>query len=840
VEGLVAISSQPVTPPARSAPERLLLKLRTTWQEITDSSAAIAQASAAAQQAPTLVGNLRATRDQYEETTTGLLAAPLGRFLQMQPVKNALESMHACDQEIAPAAVSSRRRIDRKFQNLAIRAALDLCEPWRIWRAGNHPAEWQAWNRKHDSYNKQAAAIFARYTHWAEIAPHADVKETPKVRAAKRDKWWQQHRALVATMELELALRDLTLTWFTATSGLMSDVYKEREALQAYRAATLSWLETSAKPDGAVAEGTFALVAAEERLRGWSGFVEAEANQRLPERVELLASCAGLPRPHSVAVRSSFLKAFHSYARTSMSTIIEESWDLSARRVREVEQAKEMIVYWSEASSGRPSEAPQLLAEARHNAIASLSDQTNTLNQPEELDAACSGAFRSWQQKSFLVLEGEQYGWISLALRPRARAMLPTVLEIGRLRGQKGVQQTGRWTKARVEGVMETLGGRVPAHPSLPAVVRRTTLRDTLALPVAKSELPALYRLLFRLTPVEDRRFLVGRDQELAGLAQAVKDWAAGRFAACLLIGARGSGKSSLLNCATRDALQGQQWIRAEFHERLLTPQQLEHFLRKLLNLPEDADLEQAFAAERRVLILEETERIFLRKVGGFSAAHHLMHLIHRTASTTLWILVMNDRSYRALDAGTNWHRAFSHRINAMNISREDLENAILERHRLSGLRIEYAPRQAGDPKLNRIKHWVGLEDSPQKMFFDSLFQQSEGIFRSAFELWLSSIERVEGDTIRIRQPFDPSFNRFRGELAQEDHFTLQVIQEHGSLTEEELAELLYEPFATSRGRMERLSALGLVEHDPDHPGSRVRPEAQRFVNDLLRRANLT
>ena len=160
--------------------------------------------------------------------------------------------------------------------------------------------------------------------------------------------------------------------------------------------------------------------------------------------------------------------------------------------------------------------------------------------------------------------------------------------------------------------------------------------------------------------------------------------------------------------------------------------------------------------------------------------------------------------------------------------------------HRLSGLRIEFAPRQAGDPKLSRIKHWIGLEDSPQKMFFDSLFQQSEGIFRSAFELWLSSIERVEGDTLRIRQPFDPSFNRFRSELAQEDHFTLQVIQEHGSLTEDELAELLYEPFAASRGRMERLSALGLVERDPDHPGLRVRPEAQRFVNDLLRRANLT
>jgi hypothetical protein len=286
----LAISSQPVTPPARSAPERLLLKLRTAWQDITDLSAAIAQASAAAQQVPTLVGNLRATRDQYEETTRALLTTPLGRFLQLQPIKNALESMHSCDQEIAPAAVASRSNIDRKFQSMATLAALDLCEPWRIWRAGNHPAEWQAWNRKHDGYNKQAVATFARYTHWAQAASHAEGKDIPKLKATKRDTWWRQHRALLATIELELALRDLTLTWFGATDGLMNDVYKEREALQSYRAATLTWLENGARPEGAVSEGTFALVAAEERLRAWSSSVEAEAKQRLPERVELLAS----------------------------------------------------------------------------------------------------------------------------------------------------------------------------------------------------------------------------------------------------------------------------------------------------------------------------------------------------------------------------------------------------------------------------------------------------------------------------------------------------------------------------------------------------------------------
>ena len=200
----------------------------------------------------------------------------------------------------------------------------------------------------------------------------------------------------------------------------------------------------------------------------------------------------------------------------------------------------------------------------------------------------------------------------------------------------------------------------------------------------------------------------------------------------------------------------------------------------------------------------------------------------------------MNDRSFRVLDAGAQLHRVFSYRINAMNVSRADLESAILERHRLSGLRLEFAPPPAGDPRVNRAKRWLGLEDSPQKLFFDSLFQQSEGIFRSALQLWLGSIERVDGETLKIRQPLDPAFGLFRTEFAQEDRFTLLLVQEHGSLTEDELAEVLCESRDYSRSRMERLSALGLLENDPDHPGLRVNPEAQRFVNNLLRGTNLT
>ena len=391
----------------------------------------------------------------------------------------------------------------------------------------------------------------------------------------------------------------------------------------------------------------------------------------------------------------------------------------------------------------------------------------------------------------------------------------------------------------RWERTLETLGGRLPARPAVTPVVRRSTLRDTLALPASKSELPAIYGSLFRLAPIEDGRFLVGRDREMAGLEQALKDWDAGRFAACIFVGARGSGKTSLLNCAANGAFAGREVIRTQFEERMITPAAIDAFLRQILDLSPGADLATAFRAKRRILMIEEGERIYLRKVGGFHGAEHLMRWIQKTVSTTLWVLAMNDKAFRVLCAGAQFSRAFSHRINAMNVSRQDLENAILERHRLSGLRLEFAAPPVGDPRVSRIRNWLGLEASPQKLYFDSLYQQSGGVFRSAFELWSSSIERVEGETLKIRQPLEPAFAELRNELAQEDLFTLLIIQEHGSLTHEEAADVLYEDPETSRTRMDRLRALGLIENDPEHPGLRVRPEAYRFTSDALERVNL-
>jgi hypothetical protein len=748
--------------------------------------------------------------------------------------------MQECDQDLAAGTVRARRRIDERFQRVLAQTALDLCEPWRIRRGGDHEDEWKEWEQRRAIHAKEATALLERYSRWASNTSKNTRARTgeQKRKSEQRERWWRQHSAVVALLEMEAGFCQLGHEWLRATDDLSHSVLQERREILARAEETLHWVQTGAA-QGSVTP--FELASPQERLRGWVRSIEIEASRLLPERAELVIP-GRYTRWRSIKAREAFQSAFSAYAQAPMARIVEDYWDGSARIVREAGRAREVIEYWRDASTdsnGRSAEATTLFSDALHNAAAMLTQQLQTSDGAEELDGKLAQAFRTWNTEGCSTLEVAEYGWAILQ-RPRGRTLLRAGVRLQEERARRGAQRGVRWMADQWERALESFGAKIPERPSVQPVVRRTTLRDTLALPAAKRELPEMYRMLFRLAPVEDQRFLVGREQELAGLEQALKDWEAGRFAACLVVGARGSGKTSLLNCAANEMFRGRLLVRGQFRERALNEEQIDAFLRELLGLDEGADVERALTAEPRILMIEESERTYLRKVGGFRGVHHLIHLIHRTGLTTFWIIVMNDKASRVLDAGAQLGRAFSHRINAMSVSRDDLEQAIMERHRLSGWELEFAPPPAGDPRVSLAKSWLGLQDSPQKLFFQSLYQQSEGVFRSAFELWMSSIERLEGETLKIRQPLDPAFNRFRSELAQEDHFTLLAIQEHGSLTRQEVAEVICEPEAASSSRLERLTALGLIETDPEHPGLRVRPEAQRFANDLLRRVNLT
>jgi hypothetical protein len=348
-----------------------------------------------------------------------------------------------------------------------------------------------------------------------------------------------------------------------------------------------------------------------------------------------------------------------------------------------------------------------------------------------------------------------------------------------------------------------------------------------------------LYRRLFSLSPIKDPRFLVGRAKEMAGLSALLERWREGQPVSGLIVGARGSGKTSLLDCAAAGVFAGERIVRGALGARLIEPGDVHDFLRDLLALEPGADLIQALGGDRQIILVEEFERCFLRAVGGFRALTEFLRLIQKSARTTLWVVVTNDAAFRYLDAVVQLGQRFSHRINAMAVERQALVSSILQRHRLSALRLQFAPPLAGQPRMQTVRRSLGLNRNAEEAFFDALYRQSEGIFRSGFELWLDSIERVEGGVVHMRQPLDPDYRPLEAELATADLHVLKAILQHGGLTAENLA-LVLSGAPTEHGlRLDRLQDLEILEPDPMWPGHRIRPQAGRFVRHTLAAHNL-
>src|SRR5271168_742536 len=225
----MATSSEPATQSPRNAADRLVVKLRTAWQDLRSCTDGAAHASGIVQQAPADLQNLQEMRAWYEEASRQLLMDPLERFLKLLPVKNALDALSMRDPEISTRALNARSRIDRKFQRILIATALDLPELWRIFRAGNNVAESQSWQKSREAHNKEASEVLDRYARWAQKAIGEEKKRDEVPRNPRNDLWWRQNRALLETLQVEIAWRNLTLTWFSATETLIGDVHRESE-----------------------------------------------------------------------------------------------------------------------------------------------------------------------------------------------------------------------------------------------------------------------------------------------------------------------------------------------------------------------------------------------------------------------------------------------------------------------------------------------------------------------------------------------------------------------------------------------------------------------------------
>jgi hypothetical protein len=653
--------------------------------------------------------------------------------------------------------------------------------------------------------------------------------------------WVTQMGALRDELQLDRSIESVESAILSQVRTACDKLEMERGALLERIDAFLAWLDAQLRagagvsldvppPAPDVAPSLSRLTELDDAFRQTIATVPTEV--RLLRRFEPMPRRRGLVR--TVTPRAVLNTILNQVARPRLEVVLENAQQQHVGLVGEIERARQVIEFAAERQDD-----PQSVREALQNARSLLSYDHSRRDRtlgPEraEMTAAIFAALTAFRE----VLGQSRVGaWTQLGRIGLRRALAIGTRESG----------AALWTSARTAG-RAARGGyqgflvaiQWSARPALgaPQIQRRAYLPNEFAVDVRGQELPALYRRLFRLDAVTDARFLVGREDEMAALAEARAFWEAGRPVAVCVVGERGSGKTSLINCAAQRPLAGLSIVRGEVSERISGDQALQNYFAELLQTTPQS-LQETLHAERRVIVIEESERFFLRRVGGFAAVHELQRLIAASSASTLWIIVMNRNAYRLLNAATQLGDGFSHRMDVASARPETVRQAILVRHNLSGLRIRYlrAPRPVG--------RWRSWRDSlrPRKTaeeeFFDALARESAGVFRTALQLWLAQIESLEGGTLVMKPVGRPPIDEVIEQLDQSDLFSLAAVMQHGSLTPEEHAAVFNSTLGASRAQLDDLLTRELIESDPERSGLRVRPSAIRVVREALHRRNL-
>jgi hypothetical protein len=799
---------------------------------------------------------------RFERAGRQLLVSPYESCSHLHPIARALNAIEDLDREVSAHAGGaehiagtqkaslSRARIDGAMQLLLSQACLRIGESWNAYLSSEVGLRKARDGGAEDSRARtireraQAAQILERDRRWIEDALidlnlHRDHRRARKALTRTHEHhlefWRARQRPISSFLELEIGIWAVALSCLRTTDAVVNEFKRESNDLRVRLRLLTQYLEQwTAEPfDPPAIDARIA--GPEERIEGWQSRVSRIILQQLPERTVVPQPRSELPsvieRNRTSRPRKMYLNAL----RFEVLPVLEEQvqsrvlfhMEVAATLVR----AEEVIRYAIEASEQKPN---PILAEALRNTISLLKECDES---PEwdwnESEASIARALMICSCEVFVHVRSGLLGdaaliarWLRLQFTGAGRR---STIRRFRLLMRPAFEVLAR----RSDALLVEAGWNEPPR-ELPSPVRvRSELRP-LNLARSATHRSALYSQLFELTPVEDPRFLVGREAEMDGFSEAYEAWRRGDFATCVLVGTHGSGKSSLLSCALPRIEGNEPILRCEINERLRSSEDMERSLRSLLNTPERVGLVEGIGSNRRAIVLTGVERAFLRSIGGFEAIRALVQLIHATSSAVFWIVVLDAGCFELLDAAVDFGDFFSHRINAMGVPSEAIERAILQRHALSGLKLSF-------PELHRhaLQTALGWRGNPQKAFFSALHRNSGGIFRSALELWLSSIESAEDGVIRLREPVAPDYRAFRHELGQADQFALLSLEQHGSLTVSELAIVLFESEQVSRTRLDRLIRMGILEWTPERPEVRIRRGAQRTAEQLLESVNL-
>lgn len=339
-------------------------------------------------------------------------------------------------------------------------------------------------------------------------------------------------------------------------------------------------------------------------------------------------------------------------------------------------------------------------------------------------------------------------------------------------------------------------------------------------------ELPAMYRWLFRLEPLDDGHLLVGRAEQSDLLRRVLGRLEEGESCSVAVVGEPESGKTSLLNVAVSDLGGGIQLRRGRVNRRVSSRAECLRWLARFLGLdaPEGVgrvgELAEALGGRREVVVLEGLHRLFRRRVGGYDAVRAFGELVGATRDRMAWVVSCDLEAWRFLRRVSPLSRRFDQVLELPPLSPDETGEVILRRHRLTGYGLRFLPGDALPASRESRLSAAGEEERQEllrRWCFEDLRARAGRTVGTTIRAWRACLLPPVAHEVRVlpvRVP-DPGFLE---ELDRETRFVLAELALHGDLREIELPDLLRRSPDQVAAPLEWLKRTGVVRPVRGHP----------------------
>jgi len=355
-------------------------------------------------------------------------------------------------------------------------------------------------------------------------------------------------------------------------------------------------------------------------------------------------------------------------------------------------------------------------------------------------------------------------------------------------------------------------------------------------------QLPLVYKRLYRIEPLEEMELFVGREIEYERFKFAFSTWEKKRFAATAIVGEKLGGLTSFLNFSLARIDIHYPVKRFNLKENIWRKDQILEFIRSLTNQQIINDTDHAVEVlndgPQQVIILEDIQNMYLRKVGGFEALKILFQLILRTNHHIFWVVTIPSFTWDYLIKTTKIDDFFSYVIYLETFTEEQIVRIITERNRISGYRIKFEADD--DIKDHRKYRRLNSEEKQQYLrdhFFSNLNDYAKSNVSLALIFWLLSTKRVDQNAITIGTFDNPDLS-FVHILSDEKIFTLHALILHDGLSEQQLSEVTHQSADSCRMTLLMLLEDGVVIYHESGEYT-VNPLIFRNVVNLLKDKNL-